>query len=1150
MSGTLLVPVALDAMVVTRRAQGLAFRRWRQSYTLLDTFNSPDAPAFDRNDDQFGVDPAHAGVYLMWTLPDALRRGVEQPDGTMRFPPLPNRWLVTRWSGGEQRKTRFWMVESDWLGPGDGFAVSENRQARPRKLGRVVAIGDWRESGGPAFLTVESANGPLGLGYQPQAEDVLSLVDRDFDDVDPGQPLSYQVIGWHSRPQDDVLSWYRTVGGEADQDPLAALNWRIDDGSSDQPGGTGPDRCLYHGMIHSVPWDPQADSPTARPAASDIKIALGPTAADAVRALLLPGLSDDPGHRRHVSTTLAAAVHGLLDAMDAPDGLHDLRETVHDSAFGATGGATRWEIEFTEEARAVAAPGAPLSPPTSAEVAALATLNARQRAWEGAAAALSSLQRDLHELWWSLRYYQANNLGDWGDIDGFDPDAAARQLDPATGGLAARVAAARERARQLTAARDQARQAAEAGLDKGRALRAVAQPRFRRTADPVLAMMGANHDPMPGGTALICRLPERILSAFDVDGGRLTVQAVTAGVEMPPLDPLPVADLLAPLLREAFLLDPGAIPALARITGLAAGDIAAVQPTPANPQGSPPAAPGLRPWRAPWLPLYLEWEVEWHGLPYRRADGGTGWRFDGFEYLWTGGPGAEPVRIGGRSMLAAGASRLYTGAMRSAFGSELPESDCLAQSLEGLHSRLAVRDPAAHRVADDGVVSRLVDERWSIPLLSGDQAAVDTFEGIRSGHMRLTRLQLVDRFGQAVILLDGNNELEFRPYRAEQFIPQIPPAGQPRPERFVQLPPRLLQDARVDFVFMAHDADRDAHEQPGDTPVCGWLLPNHVDHSLVVFSPTGAPLGLLRRGSVADGVPLAWDTLPDSPAPTIASVAVVSSHLGAFLAGLEQGGAAAFAGLLDLLDLAYWSMDDGARGDDGFVSTLIGRPVALVRAEIGITLAETPIPHPAWANALTRRPARFAAYDFPARLGDGDDRGDGLIGFFLDKAYDRLYSPNVRTATGWVAPGESAPLSLRCQGPQEPPPRREVTLLMEPHIPIHVQTGLLPVKEIRLSSRWIDPALKAMEVPLRSGPLLCTWDWRTDGTDGATERVVRMPCPASTLGQWLWSQPTGGPQEHWTHYAVEAAGQQPLFPPTPPTLNSGLLRLRGTVPNP
>ena len=57
--------------------------------------------------------PLEAGVHLHWAMPDALTRAATS-DQALTFPPLPNRWMVSRLRSTDT-SAKHWIIESDTL---------------------------------------------------------------------------------------------------------------------------------------------------------------------------------------------------------------------------------------------------------------------------------------------------------------------------------------------------------------------------------------------------------------------------------------------------------------------------------------------------------------------------------------------------------------------------------------------------------------------------------------------------------------------------------------------------------------------------------------------------------------------------------------------------------------------------------------------------------------------------------------------------------------------------------------------------------------------------------------------------------------------------------------------------------------------------
>ena len=78
----------------------------------------------------------------------------------------------------------------------------------------------------------------------------------------------------------------------------------------------------------------------------------------------------------------------------------------------------------------------------------------------------------------------------------------------------------------------------------------------------------------------------------------------------------------------------------------------------------------------------------------------------------------------------------------------------------------------------------------------------------------------------------------------------------------------LAQPMRLDFRLL--DATSDAirsNSSDATSPICGWLLPNHLDNSLMVFDAAGQNLGELIEIVKDEGTGVRWDAAPGSDAP-------------------------------------------------------------------------------------------------------------------------------------------------------------------------------------------------------------------------------------------------------------------------------------------
>ncbi|TDD21223.1 hypothetical protein, partial [Nonomuraea diastatica] len=254
---TLVVPVGLDALAVNTALQGRdGFRTWQHNYQALNDYMSPEPDEGDRQSNAKVHN--HTGVHLHWTLPRGLRHGVQDPaTEEVRYPLVPNRWLVVRFSGTATRRAKAWVIESDcpysatayrnghpydrssaylvsdatlraWRSSPDPYRNTMPPSAHQVLIGLAFPLTDtapWTERAAdvPLFVTAMATGDPYFTTYTSHNSNVFSFLD-DLSDVTTTDTLGYQVIGWYSRPDADVLA--ARPPGTSYADHLAHLGWQ------------------------------------------------------------------------------------------------------------------------------------------------------------------------------------------------------------------------------------------------------------------------------------------------------------------------------------------------------------------------------------------------------------------------------------------------------------------------------------------------------------------------------------------------------------------------------------------------------------------------------------------------------------------------------------------------------------------------------------------------------------------------------------------------------------------------------------------------------------------------------------------------------------------------------------------------------------
>lgn len=1087
-----------------------------------------------------------------------------------------------------------WVVQSDALGESDGVPWLDPRVATPTQtlLGHKVAIGDaapWQEPAGtsPVLLQAVAEGNPSFAAYQPFNQNVFSIHDDLTTQDVPDGLLSYEVIGWYSDPAADILAGWDATAQDGFAGALAALGWTV---SSAQ---TSTRTTVYRGLVSSIPWQPDGQA-TVPPQAPEPQVAVGNTSTDAVVAFAEAALATNPisgVDPAAAGTLLEAFQYNLLALLGAPGTDQMLEDRVRAHWFAGSDGGTSWVIVDAESPGDVAPPAPPTATELALETALLTTLNGAQAIVDASARQLVAARRRLVELWWKAQtagYFGRGGMP-WGITSVQQlTDAVTQQAtvvqqlvqtrDAAQGELP--TPAAGSPLGPVVAAF-----ATSAGLPDTRLLKAVPNPPFQEPADPVMvvsATQAGNLSLTPAAT-LGCRWTSELVTSLTVDPAGGTAPYVVTGAalaaELPPAGWSGLPSITAPLLDELFLLDPATAAIGAKLanqtltaTQLATAAAAIAVATPAAGGGSAPAVGPAWPWSQPWRPLYLDWSVEWLPIPFEQDDGTANWAFDGTDYETTAQAQAAATAattLLARCLLTPKPSYEFRSRLEQ-FIAENPASsatatlqalddvldavdqwDFLSQAFSGFSTEVALWNPITVQkpaptpltlLGGQATLGELLADGLRYPpqsLLAGTSGGrhqtpptTSTFEGLRGGQMLFSALCVVDAFGQALDIVTQQTSATYHPLRADGTIPQQPVIDED-PTRILQLPPRLLQPARLNL---------DLVSQPGGgSPILGWVLPNHLDGGLAIYGEDGVAYGELRPVTNATDVPVVqYFAAQASPYPDLPTLTADQPDLGGFLSALAAAGQTSFAAFIQAIDETLWTVDPLGARTDAFLSVMLGRPLAVVAASLAFELQSAAIRDPSWPFTFTDPPLQplFLNYAFPVRLGDLGFRQDGLLGYFVDADYQRFNAVHVPTPDPYlaaVAPGNYVDLAFAADGAGT---ARALTMLVDPRAAVHAACGVLPSASTTLDPTTVTASLGKLNASFRTGPALVQERADTTGTIG-----LAIPSPAERHGTWTWSEYTaaGG----WIALPLTPAAAAGGLPVVPPTLREGFLDLAG-----
>lgn len=1126
------------------------------------------------------------GVHLHWAMPDGLTHGrvvtTNEEDGTstLELRPLPNRWLVMRVEPGVRRSVRAWVLEAEraqsgkleeWVEPGPPPEPPASGPPTLIRPGELTAM-----AGGDVAWAAIYDNVVDRFAFH---DDLSDLTRRDL-------PLTYVVVGWYSIPDLDPLFLGDTAA--TFEQAMSDLGWTFDDprvsGAMidavarsvaattlglkstllmpfvDQPdelfgipeelveGVSGvtvkqepwwPRQSLYHGTIYGVA--PDGVGADERPETSAVTSAVAPGTVEGLAALLA---SEGDGDRSLSERLQTAFGYGLVEMLDEPDGPARLDEEMHARAFGSVGGG-----KITEFVRA----GDPF-------------LDIRPAPEE----------RIHAELF------------------------AGEQLD---GSLAFEFApGGRRRAIEMLLAKRELAQSEHAPdvirhVEVERSL-----PRYYHPTDPVVVIRGLDRS-MRHGYDGVWEPDEKLHCRISGDEVK-SHQAMVRGADIlsAPLAHGGIPVECEELLREAVLNDPFALDDVATLatdlTGLPreavtarlgaerqlflhavgrVGDVAHLLPASMR-EGTDPSPVAITRWRQAWVPLYLEWEIE-----VTLQDTLRGWVLGEID-LDRKGPirSGRTVRISGRSLLTSSVAKNLVHRVIDVLQEEerLPDSGAIDASDEDALRRMVqgIRETDIVAAALEGVRMRMLgfDKDVTYDVLDGEiLKPARPPRLLRAGQFRFVRARVVDAFGRVL-------DLDPEPIASEAIASDDAGIYLLRPRinaparlllRFIDgrsaSPPEPGSDGRP-FQGEASIDQRPDHGSVG--PVAGWLLPDHVDGALEVFDAEGQPLGQLLHDPISGAV--LWEGPPGSPWPMGASpeemipnpsvAALVSGLLRRDLAeALGRGsdiGGSGLSALLRLIDTTMWTVDPFGSTGPEYLSMLVGRPIAVVRAAMSLEVKDDSNDYELDDEARDERAAvyrRFSGRRFDVRLGALTRSQDGLLAYFVDDDYSRCHPvhPNVLQEavrsgprTGYLGSLQEASdfhthpegqklaidhpyVSTRSTIEVSGATPRTLTLLMVPDASVHATSGILPRKSLTLLRDWIEAPLARVLPSLRVGPVL------------VDPETIRMPKPVHLGEEQVWSRRET--ETTWRHDPIVAATQEALFPKGSAVAQEGYIRIKG-----
>lgn len=574
----------------------------------------------------------------------------------------------------------------------------------------------------------------------------------------------------------------------------------------------------------------------------------------------------------------------------------------------------------------------------------------------------------------------------------------------------------------------------------------------------------------------------------------------------------------------------------------------------------------------PWTPIFVDWKVKYYPTSPNSLEPFKNWKLGEIDYVTkeTSLPNEKGIEICGRSILNPNISKNIQERLEALAESSLSQFppwlqdglqwasrqagsfDVLTQTLSGFNEQLVNKIDSATAAYSSGfettsnngnlisTAKNLIGPDFNslLPVLGTPRCTTvqpedEQYAPIRSGHIEIVDVNVVDAFGQVMLAKLNRGGNEDAPIQDVSWSESLSVSTKLQTNSYGQLTPRLLQPSKVSLDLLAASTSEEVISNSSDStsPICGWIMANHLDHSLMVFTSSGVNLGAIikvqsEKVKSQNNWSIRWDAAPGSDHPLGAAPQIKNVFLADFINNLlETGftGAQAFDDLMLSIDSTLWTLGTYKRKNVNNLSLLVGRPIAVVRAQVDLEVGGDPIYKQYWCNTGDYynkngkyNPVNppYMSVPFSLRIGDAFLAENGVLGYFANNKYNEFYpvygaSGQTKTLMELLRAGQTldfndngfggeytsdymkkGALTVHTTlGSNESVP---LTILVDPEGTIPVYAGSLPSVQKKLPTGPVALAMTNLNASFRVGPLLLAPD------------KIQMPTPAEVNGKWSW----------------------------------------------
>ena len=1028
-----------------------------------------------------------SGVYLHWILPEGLTHGIQQKEGESPvYPNVPNCYLLTRISvhtdkaGKEFLKRREWVIESDFL---------QEPPKRPLEAAKIAAkcssivdatdknkpyryMGKTKDYDAEGNFTTQNrlfqepftavcAGSPYFTAYYPLCKKVFSFYDDLSDFVEENNPvrLTYIISGWYEEKEDPIFQGKRTV--EEIQKEFFFCWDHMEDNEKRH--------LICHGVISGICWNGvDGIYPSGLPeSVLQTVMTLGHSSAEALAAYICSS-----NGKPEMERVLESLLEGVLKEWEELDGAIKAEQKIYQNFFRAKTAAD----ELTLQGKYT-----------------FLTAFIEEKLEE-----INEIREEIEKEKENIHVIKEKIYLNW--------SAAA------DGSLA--VSEGITRMRQQKAELEQKKlvvmtllQNESKGMREFEALighekpelsgRDVPGQNYWEPNDIVILLEGECQSSIyrkleqyKEDGLLPCRTEKELVPKIYIDVAE-PEKTEKNTVEILPVSFLPKAAVPLPyyledIVEEAFLMAESCnefvFGQIAEKSGLQdkKGYIEYLTleyrkqlKKEGHFEGKLPNGTAIHQWQPSWNPLFLEWEVEYIPDPelFQERYSFQNWELSDNGYscrhpeIFQNKEKKECYQ--GRTLLSPHALINLEEQLKGYMGTGCGElikwlggARILSQCMDGLNEQMLGRRSGAvaaiwNEVGEEETISE-------IKLLMEEESVYQQTEKpcypVRAGCIKIKRIQVVDSFGRV-----KEHDID------HMIIPERGRLGEDSCEML--LSPQILAPIRVKTSWN--------RKKTGDgtetvSPIYGFLWANRFDSCLHIYTPDGkfaGSLQLVYSLKNRTDYKVAFRNPPGEVRREEELFEALPSQLQQFVKALykkvEQNPKILYE-LLNVIDESIWNTTPSELKRNAQIYAGLGNPVALTGIKLCVE-ASGAFPSKYQIAEDKSADSPVEKMKFPIRIGESILKGDGTIGFFEMKNKEDDYEQLHLTTDVAIENEYMTGHPYITAGFSE---KRELALLVLPMQPIHLVTGFLPIKEMKLPPEQVEAALEKIYMTLYYGPFL------------------------------------------------------------------------------